>query len=53
MIKHLIFANDSKESEAGNFYNYSTIKFLRNEILSFTNHRSFDIIEDLRSFLFD
>ena len=28
-IKHLIFANDSKESEAGNYYNYSTIKILR------------------------
>ncbi len=50
---HLIFANDSLESEAGNFYNYSTILYIKNKINSFPNHRTFDVIEDLRSFLFD
>ncbi len=53
VIKHLIFANDSKESEAGNYYNYSTIKYLRNIFFSFSYFRTFDVIEELKNFLFD
>ena len=51
VIRHLIFANDSKESEAGNYYNYSTIQFIRNIIESYSNPRTFDVIEELKEFL--
>ena len=52
-IRHVIFANDSKESEAGNYYNYSTIKFLRNIIMTVSNPKHFNIIQELRDFLYD
>ena len=51
-IRHLIYANDSKESEAGNFYNYSTIKIIRNAIKAITNRvKNFDIIDELKKYL--
>ena len=51
VIRHLIFANDSKESEAGNYYNYSTIQFIRNIIKRYSAPRTFDVIEELKEFL--
>ena len=51
VIRHLIFANDSKESEAGNYYNFSSINFLRNIIVSISNQRPFDVIKELKEFL--
>ena len=48
-IVHLIMAR--KGSEAGNYYNNSTIQFLRNQIKSFTKVKSFDIIETFKSYL--
>ena len=51
-IRHLIYANDSKESEAGNFYNYSTIKIIRNAIEAESERKNnFDIIEELKKYL--
>ncbi len=51
-IRHLIYANDSKESEAGNFYNYSTIKIIINVIEAYTHRvQNFDIIEQLKKYL--
>ena len=50
-IRHVIFANDSKESEAGNYYNYSTIKFLQIIIMSVSNANQFDIVNDLIEYL--
>ena len=46
---HLIMAREG--SEAGNYYNNSTIQFLRKQIKSFTNVNSFDIIETFKSYL--
>ena len=51
VIRHLIYANDSKESEAGNYYNYSSINYLRNIIVAISNQRAFDIIKELKDFL--
>ncbi len=51
VIRHLIFANDSKESEAGNYYNYSTIIFLRNILSSINNLIKFDVFRELKEFL--
>ena len=48
-IVHLIMAREG--SEAGNYYNNSTIQFLRKQIKSFTNVNSFDIIETFKSYL--
>ena len=53
-IKHVILANDSIESEAGDYYNYSTIQFLRN-ILQFNSRcplTNFDLISELRHFIY-
>ncbi len=52
-IRHYIFANDSKESEAGNYYNYSTISTIRNIIVTFSNPKIFDIVEKLKEFLIE
>ena len=51
VIKHLIIANDSKESEAGNYYNYSSINFIRNIIVTNNDQKFFDIIKELKEFL--
>ena len=48
-IVHLFMAREG--SEAGNYYNNSTIQFLRNQIKSFTKVKSFDIIETFKSYL--
>ena len=52
-IIHLIFANDSKESDAGNYYNYSTIHLVKNEIGKLSNFKTFDVIEELKNFLIE
>ena len=49
-IRHLIIANDSKQSEAGKYYNYSCINYLRN-LVSVSNPKKFDIIEELKDFI--
>ena len=49
-IRHLIIANDSKESEAGNYYNYSSINFIRNIIVTVSDQKNFDIIKELKEF---
>jgi hypothetical protein len=51
IIRHLIIANDSKESEAGNYYNYSSINFIRNIIVTNNDQKFFDIIKELKEFL--
>jgi hypothetical protein len=51
IIRHLIIANDSKESEAGNYYNYSSIDFIKKIIVSISNQINFDIIKELKEFL--
>ena len=51
VIRHLIIANDSKQSEAGNYYNFSSINFLRNVLISVSNPKKFDVIEELKDFL--
>ena len=50
-IRHLIIANDSKQSEAGKYYNYSCINYLRNILVSVSNPKKFDIIEELKDFI--
>ena len=48
-IVHLIMARDG--SEAGNYYNKSTIDFLRKHISAFTQQKFFDVINSFRVFL--
>ncbi len=48
---HLIMAKEG--SEAGNYYNQSCIKFLKNNILSFNQKMKFDLINKLSLFLCD
>ena len=50
-IVHLIMAND--ESEAGKYYNESTIKYLKNQISTFVGIKKFPIEEKLKKFLFN
>ena len=45
-IFHLIFARD--KSEAGNFYNDSTLEFLENIYQNVINLKSFDVIETVK-----
>lgn len=49
-VIHLFMANEG--SEAGKYYNESTINFLTTQILSYTNNESFPIIEKVKKFLF-
>ena len=48
-IVHLIMARE--ESEAGNYYNQSTILFLRKQIKSYIKNQRFDVIESFRQYL--
>ena len=50
-VIHLFMAND--ESEAGKYYNKSTLDFIKNQIIVFINNKQFPIIEKVREFLFD
>ena len=52
-IKHFILANDSIESEAGNYYNFSTIYFLKNFLVSEGNPKKFDLLSELKDFIFN
>ena len=45
-IFHLIFANE--DSEAGNYYNEFTLKFIENTYQNIINPESFDIIESIK-----
>ena len=45
-IFHLIFANE--DSEAGNYYNKFTLKFIENTYQSVINTKPFDIIESVK-----
>ena len=48
-VIHLIMANDN--SEAGDYYNKSTLEFLKNQI--FFRNEKFPIIEKVKEFLFE
>ena len=48
-IVHLIMAREG--SKAGDYYNKSTIHFLRNKIKSFNKIKNFDIIESFKNYL--
>ncbi len=52
-IKHLILANDSLESESGDYYNYCTINFLRNYLRCEGEPIKFDLISELRDFIYN
>ena len=52
-IKHLILANDSLESEAGNYYNYCTINFLRNFFMCEGEPIKFDLLSEVRDFIYN
>ena len=45
-IFHLIYANEG--SEAGNYYNNFTLKFIENSYLTVTDLKNFDIIESIK-----
>ena len=45
-IFHLIYANEG--SEAGNYYNNYTLKFIENSYLTVTDLKNFDIIESIK-----
>ena len=48
-IVHLIIANE--DSQAGKYYNKSTIKYLRRQLEQVKVKKSFDIIENIKDFL--
>ena len=50
-VIHLFMAND--ESEAGKFYNKSTLDFIKNQIIAFIDNKKFPIIEKVKEFLFN
>ena len=50
-VIHLFMANEG--SEAGNYYNNSTLEFIKNQIISFTNIKKFPIIDKVKDFLFE
>ncbi len=50
-VIHLFMAND--KSEAGDFYNNSTLEFMKYQIIQFTNTKQFPIIDKVKEFLFD
>ena len=50
-VIHLFMAND--KSNAGNFYNESTLEFIKNQIISYTNIKQFPIIDKVKDFLFE
>lgn len=50
-IIHLLMANDSNQSKAGQYYNFSTIQYLKKEIINITKRKKFDVLEKVKSFL--
>ena len=48
-VIHLFMAKDS--SEAGDYYNDSTINFIINQIMALTNNKPFDILEQVKKYL--
>ena len=50
-VIHLFMAND--KSEAGDFYNNSTLEFMKFQIIQFTNTKKFPIIDKVKEFLFE
>ncbi len=50
-VIHLFMAND--KSNAGNFYNESTLEFIKNQIIAYTNIKQFPIIDKVKDFLFE
>jgi len=52
-IIHLIMANDDEYSEAGNYYNKSTMNFVKNYIRSNIIIEDFNIIERMKNFIFE
>ena len=49
-IVHLIMAKD--KTEAGNYYNESTINYIKNQIVTFVGIKKFPIEEKVKEFLF-
>ena len=52
-IRHLIMANDDGNSEAGKYYNNSTIDYIKKQIMSYVDYTKFDIKKLLKNFLFE
>ena len=52
-IIHLIMANDDDNSEAGLFYNDSTIEYIKKQIMAYVDYTKFDIKKLLKNFLID
>lgn len=50
-VIHLILAHEAIESEAGNYYNESTINYLRQQVMGKTSLSRMDIIEKVKHFL--
>ena len=50
-VIHLFMANDN--SEAGDYYNKSTLEFIKIHIINFINIYKFPIIEKVKDFLFE
>lgn len=50
-VVHLILAHEAAESEAGQYYNESTINYLRQQVIGQTSLNSMDIIEKTKQFL--
>ena len=50
-VIHLFLANS--ESEAGKFYNDSTISYIKSQIIAFTKNDEFPIIDKVKEFLID
>ena len=52
-IIHLIMANDDDNSEAGLFYNDSTIEYIKKQIMAYVDYSKFDIKKLLKNFLIE
>ena len=50
-VIHLFMANDN--SEAGEYYNKSTLEFIKFQIIAFCNNYKFPIIEKVKDFLYE
>ena len=52
-IIHLIMANDDENSEAGLYYNDSTIEYIKKQIMAYVDYTKFDIKKLLKNFLIE
>jgi len=50
-IIHLVMAND--DSDAGKYYNDSTIDYIKRQIIAYVNYSKFDIINRIKDFIAD